>query len=126
MRNLRLPLWLAGLSHRTAWALLFGTLTWVGSVFPLPQDSWLVRAGVALDWPIALAGFVLPSRLHGIDVFFGRGAGHNMEPLTLLAWHLRSAVLVYLGLFYLPSLAVWAHARYHDWRHKKGPVGVRS
>ena len=108
MNAQRISSWLPGLSHRIAWALLFGTLTWAGSIFPLPQQSWLVRAAIVLDYPVALAGLVLPPHLQGIDLFFARGAGHNMEPLTILVWHLRAAVLVYVGLLYIPNACFWA------------------
>ena len=55
-----------------------------------------------LDFPVALAGRILPGCewVTGIDMFFGMGVGEWMPSETQLVWHLRASIVVYYPLFW--------------------------
>jgi hypothetical protein len=97
--------WLVGLSHRVACATLIGIYTWLFSYLPYSATPRLLGdLAYIFDFPVAAASLVLPFPFKGIDLFFGRGVGEFMSKETLLFWHLRVAIPVYVLLFYVPNL----------------------
>jgi hypothetical protein len=108
---------LVGFAHRLAYATALGFLSWAFAVLPYGRhpgiQAFLARL---LDFPIAVAGLVLPDWLSGIDLFFGGSFGHWLRYDETLWLHLRAAIPVYVFLFYLPNLLKGGIGLLRRWR----------
>lgn len=97
---------LASFSHRLAYALLFGIVTWLLAWLPTPFESnlffgWALEI---LNAPVAFVSLHLPVGWQAIDLVFGSILPHTYTSSGFLWQHLRTAVPVYLLLFWLPAL----------------------
>jgi hypothetical protein len=97
---------LAAFSHRLAYALLFGIVTWLFAWLPTPFEAnqFFGWALAILNAPVAFVSIRLPVGWQAIDLVFGSILPHTYTSSDFLWRHLRTAVPVYLFLFWLPSL----------------------
>jgi hypothetical protein len=115
-----------GFAHRLAWAVLLSLLTlyypthfWVPNVsefIPRPP-VWQVVVGAivqVLSLPIALVNRLHIPYLWGLDLWFPQNLGEPLDRLELVVTHLRTGIVVYTGVLYVPSLVrflrrAWGH-----------------
>jgi hypothetical protein len=97
---------LIGFCNRLAYALLFGIGTWVFAWLPTPlaanQEFGLLLS--VINAPVAFVSLFLPFQWQAVDLVFGRNLPHSLGEAAYLWQHLRTAVPVYLILFYLPLM----------------------
>lgn len=96
-----------GFVHRVVYAALIGIVTWLMAIFPIGVVNSLLLMLIlkVFDFPVAVAGLLLPWEYTGIDLFFGHGFGVGAPaPEEILLRHLRVAIPVYVLLFYVPNL----------------------
>jgi hypothetical protein len=108
---MRMPRALIGFVHRVVYATLFALLAWHACTWPFGNSLVQRRVATAvcytLDLPTAIVGHVT-TPYRGIDVFFEHGEWCETCPWQQeLLVQMRSAVPVYVVLFYLPNLVVW-------------------
>src|SRR5437879_1721394 len=100
-----------GLVHRVVYATLLGAFVWYltvvpYSITPIPpavHHSLLL----ILDLPLALVSAHLPWQLKTVDAFSSERQPEYANQWEYLYVHLRAAVPIYAGLFYLPNLLTW-------------------
>src|SRR2546430_214754 len=97
---------LLGLLHRIACSALISLLTWFTCAAPLGAHPLAQTILCKIfGWPVATAGELFP-RWYGVDLFYGGRSCDFCHPSDFVWSHMRLAVPVYLGLFYLPNLAL--------------------
>jgi hypothetical protein len=116
--------WLLGFIHRVAYATLISFVVWFlwtarFDTLPLGRDLQLGIVKV-LDFPVAMLSERMPlTGWLSIDPFTRDQMGHNEPNEKVLLWHLRTAVPVYVVLFYLPNLVMWIVRRFGNGRGSK-------
>lgn len=96
---------LGGLANRLAYSLLFGIATWLFAWLPGPYVGdlgfeFLLRL---VNAPVAFVSRYLPINWQALDLIWGN-VPHFYKEYSFLFCHLRTAVPVYLAIFYLPNL----------------------
>lgn len=103
---------LLGLTHRIAYALVFSLSSWLACSSPVGRGESAQRVlCLTLDWPIAVVGQFVP-RWRGIDVFYGSGTCDFCTTGDFFFPHVGLGVVVYVALFYIPTLVVWVVSRW--------------
>jgi len=70
--------------------------------------------------PVAFVSIHLPEQWQGIDLVFGSILPHSFNTSGYLWRHLRTAVPIYIVLFYLPNLLC---ASGRSWRASRAKTG---
>ena len=121
--------WLVGLCNRVAYASLLGVYVWLGATTPSLWSIGPLRLLTRVcDFPVALAGLVVPAHPLFIDLFFGRGIQEwaFVSPPQVLLWHLRVSIPVYVLLFYALGQIASALRRRHFLVKSESQVGMVS
>lgn len=117
--------WIAGASHRLAYAVAISSVVWVLAVQPLnlPADGLAFRMVQVLDLPIATASQLLPCDESGLDLWYRVGPGQSSCPHNpgreFFLNHMRIGVPAYVLLLYVPSIF---RATRDWWRRRRAPV----
>jgi hypothetical protein len=110
--------YLAGLAHRVAYALVLSLSSWLACTSPIGRGEAAHRVlCLALDWPIAVVGQFVP-RWRGVDVFYGSGTCDFCTTGDVFFPHVGLGVVVYVALFYTPTVVLWMVRR---WRARSRP-----
>jgi len=106
---------LIGFVHRVVYAALLTLCSWLTCTSPVGAHAAVQKLTCeVLDWPIAAAGVVV-RHWRGVDVFYGGGGCEFCPPKEFFWSHLRFGILVYVVLFYVPSVVILIARR---WRLK--------
>jgi hypothetical protein len=108
-----LPSRLLGFCHRLAYALLIAGSTWLFAWLPndLARSAVCRAAFQALNFPVALVSLYLPFEWQAVDIVLGRDLPETFNTSAFLWRNVRTAVPVYLVVFYLPSLVLYMRRR---------------
>ena len=111
-----------GLVHRVMYAKLLAAFVWYLAVVPYAVTP-IPRAIhhpllLILDLPLAPVSTHLPSQLKTIDAFSSARQPEYDSVWQYLHVHLRTAVPIYVVVFYVPALVQWVRRRV---RRRQGP-----
>lgn len=116
---------LLGFCHRLAYATTAALAGFLLAVHPaglrIDPTGLLTKL---LNLPVAAVGLLLPPEWRGVDLWFQpQEWGYLNEFRGGMLRHLRIAILVYVLIFYLPTLALVGWRRL---RHRYQPVALPS
>jgi hypothetical protein len=122
---------LVGFIHRVVYAALFALLAWHACTWVFGESVAQRRIATAVcyafNFPTAIVGRIT-APYRGMDPFFDRGGEwcDFCSAQQMLWYHVRFAVPVYVGLFYLPNFVVWIVRRFRNSRSKESPVQTKA
>lgn len=120
----------AGLIHRFVYGALLGAFVWYLTAVPYTMTPipHVIHHPllVVLDFPVALVSEHLPWQFKGIDTFSSERQPERSNEWEYLYGHLRTAVPVYVVLFYLPNIMLWIVRRPRNGRPKEAPAATRA
>ena len=100
-----------GLIHRVVYATLLSVFVWYLAVVPYAMTpiphSIHHPLLVILDLPLALVSAHLPWQIKTVDALSSERQPEYANQWDYLYVHLRTAIPIYVGLFYLLNLLAW-------------------